>query len=70
MGWFLGIDYWQFQRSALVGYVSSLTQPNFELQGKGRLASSGIGEVFATNLFGHYVLTHEVTGPLEQGKSS
>ncbi|KAJ1966859.1 3-keto-steroid reductase [Dispira parvispora] len=44
-------------------FVTSTTAVN---QGRGLVTSEGLGLVFATNLFGHYLLIHQLTSFLKQ----
>ncbi|KAJ3049900.1 hypothetical protein HK097_009107 [Rhizophlyctis rosea] len=61
----------------LAGLIETLTQPrvlartggeNVLIQTRGRVNADGLGEVFAANVFGHYIMVKELRDSLSESK--
>ncbi|KAJ7666531.1 hypothetical protein B0H17DRAFT_1089588 [Mycena rosella] len=53
---FTGIDWPVAMRQVVFHFVSSITKPQYNLQSAGETSEDGLGWIWQSNLFGHYVL--------------
>ncbi|KAH7917328.1 NAD(P)-binding protein [Leucogyrophana mollusca] len=51
-------------------FVEAVTAPNYYIQNVGELSSDGLGKIWQTNVFGHYVLFRLLEPMLENYKAS
>ncbi|KAH0544553.1 hypothetical protein FGG08_001325 [Glutinoglossum americanum] len=71
-GW-TGVDYWMATQQSMKGFVQSVTWPAFKLANIGVVTkpqlpntstqgttNTALGEVFCINVFGHYLLSHNL----------
>lgn len=60
---FTGMDFVEATKQLLLeDFVAGVTHPRYKLQRVGELSRDGLGYIWQSNVFGHYVLVRYVSG--------